>query len=258
VIARLFKTKDRDKAAAPSPSSPSLPAGQRVYAIGDIHGRADLLKRLLKLIEDDNRRAAPARVTIVYLGDYIDRGPASREVVDIVMAPHKGADRVVWLRGNHEDALLAFIDDHQRGRLWLEYGGMATLHSYGVRIPPGVAAQERFPLMARQFAALLPSEHRAFYHGLSLSETIGDYFFVHAGVNPRQPIDAQEAYDLTTIRSPFLEWGRKLEKIVVHGHSIAPEPEFRAWRIGIDTGAYATGHLTCLALEGTSQRILAT
>jgi len=258
VTTRLFKTKERDKAAAPHLASPGVPAGQRVYAVGDIHGRADLLQRLLGLIADDNRRAAPALVTIVYLGDYIDRGPASREVVDMVMSPHKGADRVVWLRGNHEDALLAYVDDHQRGRLWLDYGGMATMHSYGVRISPGVAAQERFPLMARQFADRLSPEHRAFYHALPLSETIGDYFFVHAGVNPRRPIDAQDAYELTTIRSPFLEWGRTLEKIVVHGHSIAPEPQFRSWRIGIDTGAYATGHLTCLALEGTSQRILST
>jgi serine/threonine protein phosphatase 1 len=165
---------------------------------------------------------------------------------------------VVALRGNHEDALLEFIADHTHGRLWLDYGGMATLHSYGVRIPPGLPANERFPLMSRRLAELMPPDHRDFYRKLALSETIGDYYFVHAGVNPNRAFDAQDPFELTTIRNPFLEWGRPLERMVVHGHSIAEQPQFRPWRIGIDTGAYATGHLTCLVLEGTDQRILAT
>ncbi len=254
MIARLF----RSRAPVIEENPPSIPEGIRVYAIGDIHGRLDLLTRLLEMIEQDSRDAGDLQTLLVYLGDYIDRGPASRQVVDRVMAPHAMVDRVVCLRGNHEDALLAFIEDAERGRVWLDYGGMAALLSYGVRVPTNMPANERFPFMAHELERLLPVEHGEFYRTLPLSETIGDYFFVHAGVNPRLPFAEQDAYDLTTIRSPFLEWGRKLEKIVVHGHSITDEPVFRPWRIGIDTGAFASGHLTCLVLEGTERRILAT
>lgn len=254
MIARLFRSRAPVKEA----NQPSVPAGLRIYAIGDIHGRLDLLTRLLEMIEQDNAAAGDRETMLIYLGDYIDRGPASRQVVDRVMAPHAMVDRVVCLRGNHEDALLAFIEDAERGRVWLDYGGMAALLSYGVRVPTSMPAHERFPFMARELDRLLPAEHRRFYQTLPLSETVGDYFFVHAGVNPRLPFAEQDAYDLTCIRSPFLEWGRPLEKIVVHGHSIADEPVFRPWRIGIDTGAFASGHLTCLVLEGTERRILAT
>ena len=256
MIGRFFKSLTAEK--APKPVAPTVPQGQRVYAIGDIHGRADLLTRLLGLIAEDRQRAEPAEVTLIYLGDYVDRGPHSREVVDIVLGPHPMADRVVRLRGNHEDAMLSFMQDEGRARMWLDYGGLATLHSYGVRIPPETPAQERFAAMANQLNQNLPSEHRSFLEGLPLSETIGDYFFVHAGINPHQSIAEQDDFEMMTIRSPFLEWGRPLEKVVVHGHTIAPEPEFHSWRIGIDTGAYATGHLTCLVLEGSEQRILAT
>jgi len=256
VFGRIFKP--RAAAKAPIAAPPQVPPGQRVYAIGDIHGRADLLARLLELIAEDNRQAKPAETVLVYVGDYIDRGPFSRETVDIVRGPHPMVDRVVRLRGNHEEALLAFIEDFDQGRLWLDYGGMATLHSYGVRVPPGLSAQERFAAMARQLDQILPAEHREFYEGLPLSETIGDYFFVHAGINPHLPIAEQDPFEMTMIRSPFIDWGRPLEKVVVHGHTISPEVEFRSWRIGIDTGAFATGHLTCLVLEGTEQRLLAT
>jgi serine/threonine protein phosphatase 1 len=257
VLTRLLKNFSAER-TAPEPPPPQVPKGVRVYAIGDIHGRADLLHRLLSLIEEDARGARKAETVLVYLGDYIDRGPDSREVVDRVMAPHAMADRVVRLRGNHEEAMLTFIEDVERGRGWLDYGGIATLHSYGVRLPPGLLPQERFAAMAEQLAQALPPDHLAFYQRLALSETIGDYFFVHAGINPHLPLADQDAFDLTTIRSPFLEWGRRMEKVVVHGHSITPEPQLLPWRIGIDTGAFATGHLTALVLEGGSQRVLAT
>jgi serine/threonine protein phosphatase 1 len=257
VISRLFKSLSAAR-SAPEPRPPQVPAGVRVYAIGDIHGRLDLLERLLSLIEADARPARGKERVLIYLGDYIDRGPSSREVVDRVMAPHEMVDRVVRLRGNHEEAMLTFIADVELGRAWLDYGGIATLHSYGVRLPPDLSAQERFAAMAKGLAQALPPEHRAFYERLELSETIGDYFFVHAGINPALPIAEQDEFDLTTIRAPFLDWGRPLEKVVVHGHSIAPEPQLLPWRIGIDTGAYATGHLTALVLEGGEQRILST
>ena len=256
MLGRLFKSFAAEK--APKPDAPQVPAGQRVYAIGDIHGRADLLTRLLGLIAEDRRKSEPAEVTLIYLGDYIDRGPFSREVVDIVRGPHPMADRVIRLLGNHEDAMLTFMEDDARGRMWLDYGGLATLHSYGVRIPPGLPANERFAAMSAQLNQAVPPEHRDFYERLTLSETVGDYFFVHAGINPYQRIAEQDQFEMITIRSPFLEWGRPLEKVVVHGHTIAEEPEFHSWRIGIDTGAYATGHLTCLVLEGSEQRIIST
>jgi len=252
-MSRLFRASLSEKAA-----SPRIPEGVRVYAIGDIHGRLDLLTRLLELIEMDRASVGDRKTVLVYLGDYIDRGPASREIVDRVMEPPSMIDKVVRLRGNHEDALLAFIEDPDRGRIWLEYGGLATLSSYGVHVPTTMKPVERFSFMARELERLLPADHREFYRTLPLSETIGDYFFVHAGVDPRRPFDEQDAIDLTTIRSPFLEWGQPLERVVVHGHTIAREPEFHPWRIGIDTGAYASGHLTCLVLEGAEKRILST
>ena len=258
MFSRFFKAKGQAPASAPAPASPAVPAGMRVYAIGDIHGRADLLNRLLGLIEADNEGREKAEVVLIYLGDYIDRGPNSRQVVDRILGEHPFADQVIRLRGNHEDALLAFIEDPARGRVWFDWGGMATLLSYGVRVPADMAAGERVTFMAKELDRLLPDDHRDLYRSMPLSETLGDYLFVHAGVNPMVPLDRQDPFDLTTIRSPFLDWGRPLGKMVVHGHSIAEAPEFLSWRIGIDTGAYATGHLTALALEGTSQRIVAT
>lgn len=256
MFSRFFKAKGQEAAAAAP--APAVPAGLRVYAIGDIHGRADLLNRLLDLIEADNAAQEKAKVVVIYLGDYIDRGPHSRQVVDRILDEHAFADEVIRLRGNHEDALLNFIDDPARGRVWFDWGGMATLLSYGVRVPSDMPPADRPDFMAKELNRLLPAPHRELYLTMPLSETIGDYLFVHAGVNPQVPLDRQDAFDLTTIRSPFLEWGKRLDKMVVHGHSISESPEFHSWRIGIDTGAYATGRLTALVLEGASQRIVAT
>jgi serine/threonine protein phosphatase 1 len=260
VLGRFFKSRNTPKATQPvQPAAlPAIPPGVRVYAIGDIHGRLDLLTKLLALIDQDSQGAAGSDRLLVYLGDYVDRGPASQAVVERVIAPHTMVDRVVCLRGNHEDALMTFLSDAERGRMWLDYGGMATLHSYGVRLSAGLPAAERIKFMAEELNKLLPASHRQFYQDLKLSETIGDYFFVHAGVDPHQPFDEQDDFDMMTIRSPFIDWGRPLEKVVVHGHTIADAPEFRSWRIGIDTGAYATGRLTCLVLEGSDRHILTT
>ncbi len=255
----LFKTKTPASAAVPAPAPAAVPQGLRVYAVGDIHGRADLLRRLLGLIEADNARQPRAEVWLIFLGDYIDRGPASRDVIDILMEHPSFADKVVRLRGNHEDALLTFLDDPSHGRLWLEWGGMATMTSYGVRVPADLPADQRFEHLSRRLGELLPAGHRAFLAALPLTQTLGDYMFVHAGVDPRAPLDQQDPFDLTTIRSPFLDWGERLDRVVVHGHTISAEgPVFLPWRIGIDTGAYATGRLTALVLEGQDRRIVTT
>ena len=232
--------------------NPALPPGLRLYAVGDIHGRADLLRRLLSLIEADAAGRGPAQVRVIFLGDYIDRGPDSPEVLDILSGPPPGLYRVTCLRGNHEEALLAFIDDPVRARFWLEWGGMATLRAYGVAASPDLSA------MAMRLDHALPGRHRAFLLRLPVREVVGDYLFVHAGVDPMKPLDRQDDFDMTTIRERFLEWNGWLGKMVVHGHTISPVPEMLSWRIGIDTGAYASGHLTALGLEGDRRWILST
>lgn len=243
---------------APIVVAPRVPDGVRVYAIGDIHGRADLLRRLLDMIDSDAGAQKARETVLVFVGDYIDRGPDSRDTIDMVIGPHRFADRVVTLRGNHEDAMFSFVRDPNQGRFWIDYGGIPTMLSYGVRLDPRLEPEERLQAMSDALARQLPDRHFRFFEALTLSETIGDYFFVHAGIDPRIPIARQSPFDLITIRQPFLEWGQPLEKVVVHGHSIAPLPEFRPWRIGIDTGAFHTGRLTCLVLEGDQQRIIAT
>jgi serine/threonine protein phosphatase 1 len=229
-----------------------LPAGLRLYAVGDIHGRADLLRRLLTMIAADATERGPAEVRVIFLGDYIDRGPDSAEVLEILSGPPLGPYRVTCLRGNHEEALLAFIDDPIRCRFWLDWGGMETMRAYGV-----TEGRDLYD-MAEQLNDVLPGRHRAFLLGLPISETVGDYLFVHAGVDPYKPLDDQEEADLNTIREPFLGWGKWLGKMVVHGHTISPVPEMLSWRIGIDTGAYASGRLTALGLEGRERWILST
>lgn len=237
---------------SPPVEKPALPAGLRVYAVGDIHGRADLLRRLLSLIEADSGERGAAEVRVMFLGDYIDRGPDSPDVLEILSGPPLGPYRVTCLRGNHENALLAFIDDPTRSRFWLDWGGMETMRAYGVT--EGRDLRD----MAEQLDDALPGRHRAFLMSLPVREVIGDYFFVHAGVDPAKPLEKQEERELTTIREPFLDWGQWLGKMIVHGHTIAPAPEMLPWRIGIDTGAYASGRLTALGLEGDRRWIVST
>lgn len=233
---------------------PSVPRGTRVYAIGDIHGRADLLREIHRLIREDFDRAPMERPVAVYLGDYIDRGLESREVLDILLdEPLAGFERV-HLRGNHEDFMLRFLDDAAVGPNWLLNGGNATVHSYA-------GGQRVLDDMAQVQAALrdaLPSRHLDFFRALSLSYVEGDYLFVHAGIRPNVLLEKQNPLDLMWIREEFLNSSAKHPKMVVHGHSIHFTPEVRSNRIGIDTGAYATGTLTCLMLQGTRRDFLHT
>lgn len=244
---KLFR---RDRRAA----EPSVPRGTRVYAIGDIHGRADLLREIHRLIREDFDRAPVERPVAVYLGDYIDRGLESRQVVDILLdEPLAGFERV-HLRGNHEDFMLRFLDDAAIGPNWLLNGGTATLYSYA-------GGQHEPHDIARVQAALreaLPSRHLDFFRTLSLSYVEGDYLFVHAGIRPHVMLEKQVPLDLMWIREEFLNSSAEHPKMVVHGHSIHFTPEVRPNRIGIDTGAYATGTLTCLMLQGTRRDFLHT
>jgi serine/threonine protein phosphatase 1 len=236
----------------------AAPAGSRLYAVGDIHGRADLLEALLAQIAADAARHPAAAKRLIYLGDYVDRGPASRAVIDGVMHDGPAGFEVVPLMGNHEEMMLRFLEDLAVGRTWMMNGGDATLSSYGIDPPSMFAGTALFRHAQQQFAERLPAGHKSFLEGLAVSHTEGDYLFVHAGVRPGVALDKQRTEDLLWIRDEFLESDRDFGKVVVHGHSISLDPEFRPNRIGIDTGAYRSGQLTCLVLEGTERSLLTT
>lgn len=232
---------------------PRVPPGQRVYAIGDIHGRADCLERLLAAIDDDARQASSA-TTIVFLGDLVDRGPDSCGVVERAMA-RGAAGNCVFVMGNHEEVMIrAWEGEAPLVRLFHQIGGRETLISYGV----DAAHYDRADLneVARMIAAHVPAEHVAFLRQMRDGHIIGDYTFVHAGIRPGVAHDAQQGSDLRWIRREFLDDRRDHGTVVVHGHTVTPEVERLPNRIGIDTGAYASGRLTAIGLEGTDQWFL--
>ncbi len=240
-----------------APPEQRLPAGVRVYAIGDVHGRADLLERLYGLIQSDLEDSPAQRVMEVFLGDYVDRGPNSSDVLDWMLAGPRLADKRICLRGNHELMMQAFLDDASVIGSWGQYGGLETLYSYGVRVKLPLA-QDMHEEVRQAFRAALPPAHAEFLRNLRAMASAGGYYFAHAGVNPARPLADQVEDDLYWIREPFLSHGRALEKIVVHGHTPTEKPEVEVHRIGIDTGAYVTGRLTCAVLEGAAVRFLST
>ena len=238
-----------------SPSDrPKVPEGLRIYAIGDVHGRADLLDRVLLRI-DDHQTAHPAiRPVEIFLGDYIDRGPASRQVLDRLSARSR-ARETVFLKGNHETFIEGFLNDPASLSQWRHNGGFQTLLSYELAPSANMDLTEQTTLAAT-FGQVLPLSHRLFLGGLRPSFTCGDYFFVHAGVRPGIPLAKQREEDLLWIREDFLLCEDDFSKIVVHGHTPVRQPDIRPNRINIDTGAYATGQLTCLILEGDNTEFI--
>ncbi|MDG4720108.1 MULTISPECIES: metallophosphoesterase family protein [Thalassospira] len=233
-----------------------IPDGQVVYAVGDIHGRADLLRAVIEKIDRDEVPTGSVK-TVVYLGDYVDRGPESKAVIDLLIASQKAGARQHVIMGNHEEFLMRFLDDPVGSTSWLTYGGAETLLSYGVGMPPGVMTPEKLAKAAEDLLDKLDeSGHLGFYRALEDAVVFGDYYFTHAGINPDQPIDQQTGESLRWIREPFLGHMGGYSHIVVHGHTITEEPVFRPNRIGIDTGAYHSGNLTCLRLEQNSYSIL--
>ena len=239
---------------APPMERPRLPGGRRVYAVGDIHGRADLLSALLMRIDDDLKSRPTTDAVHVFLGDYIDRGPSSRQVIDLLIARRQGHD-VVLLKGNHEDFAIRFLSDPTLLSQWQNVGGLDTILSYGVT-PSGRLDSQTQQQLATAFGNRIPDSHRRFLGSLALSLTCGDFFFVHAGVRPRVPLERQSQLDLLWIREDFLLHEESFGKVVVHGHTPARKPEIRPNRINIDTGAYATGRLTCLVLEDDQMSFL--
>jgi len=235
---------------------PSVPEGQRFYCIGDIHGRLDLLLELEAAIVSDNA-GYPGECVVVYLGDYIDRGDESKEVVDhLLEAPLEGFQHV-HLLGNHEQTLLDFLQHPRSVAAWLTFGGRAALNSYGIAVTREPSLQDLLDLR-NELESRLPSRHLDFYRNLELMHVAGDYCFVHAGIRPGVPLLEQRKEDLLWIREDFTESDVRHQHVVVHGHSITPEVDWRENRIGIDTGAFQSGILTCLVLEGEERRLLQT
>jgi serine/threonine protein phosphatase 1 len=227
--------------------SPRLPAGIRIYAIGDVHGRVDLLDQMFSRIDADLASSSPHRPVHVLLGDYIDRGPSSREVLDRLVERNRLHD-MIFLKGNHESYLVEFLQNPSVLGDWRHFGGLETLRSYGLNPTANPDSTEELWL-ARALAAALPSNHKQFLRKLDASFSCGDFFFVHAGVKPGIPLARQSEQDLLWIRDDFLLCEEDFGKVIVHGHTPVLEPDVRPNRINIDTGAYATGRLTCLMIE---------
>lgn len=236
---------------------PALPAGERTYAIGDIHGRSDLLDDLLARIDADERNRGGAPGLLVFLGDYIDRGPDSRGVIDRLIALAACGRPALFLMGNHEEVLLQTASgDRRAAALFDRIGGRETLLSYGV----AADAYDEADLgsLAAMVTAHVPASHLAWLGRLASSHRSGDYLFVHAGIRPGVAIEAQSDSDLRWIRDPFLSDPGDHGMMIVHGHSITAEIDEQPNRIGIDTGGYASGRLTALGLEGGARWFLQT
>jgi serine/threonine protein phosphatase 1 len=235
--------------APPSPSAPHGPAGHRLYAIGDIHGRLDLLDRLLAEIEADIELRLQAKILIVFLGDLIDRGPQSAQVIERLRKWRPAGATKIFLLGNHEEVFLRVLAG-EVGILhdWLRFGGAECLSSYGVS--PAEIAKRSEVAALREIKAAVPAAHYDFLQEFADTFQFGDYLFVHAGIRPGSALAAQSKEDLRWIREPFLSDGSDHGFVVVHGHTISNQVDERPNRIGLDTGAYRTGILTAMAVEG--------
>ena len=234
---------------------PSVPAGERYYVIGDVHGRRDLFAKLIEAIDEDDRQAGVAATTVVLLGDLVDRGPDSAGVI---------ADAIDWqerrtvrcLAGNHEEMFLDSFTDTDVLRHFVKHGGRETIMSYGVE-------RKRYNALSldelqETMNEVVPQQHRDFLESFEEMIIAGDYAFVHAGIDPKRAIDEQKRKDLLWIRDRFLSHEGALSHVVVHGHTIFDEVVDHGNRIGIDTGAYRSGKLTALVLEGDLRRYIQT
>jgi serine/threonine protein phosphatase 1 len=248
VVRSIFSwAKTSEKPATRS----SVPPGHYVVAVGDVHGRLDLLEMLWQQIDAASRLSSARHRTLIFLGDYVDRGLHSAHVIDRFLEGFPGFE-AVFLKGNHDETLLRFLEDPTIGDVWSNFGGLETLRSYGViHTPDRSWADTR-----SEFAAAIPRAHVDFFKNLKLHVTVGDYIFVHAGLKPRVRLEEQREFDLLWIRDEFLGSDANFGRIVVHGHTPTETPDIRPNRIGIDTGAYMTNKLTALILEDKSRQFL--
>jgi len=245
---------------APATRPGTVPVGQAVYAIGDVHGRLDLLEDLVAHIREDvAQHPSDSARSLIFLGDYVDRGPESRGVVDAVMSDLLPGFTTVRLMGNHEEAMLSFLDGESDGLDWLSFGGLETLLSYGVPLRSLPNSGEAVKALQAALIEAVPERHVAFFRNCLLHYSVGDYVFVHAGVRPGITLEKQTQTDLLWIRDDFLRVRAPLPgRVVVHGHTICDLPQNRGQRINIDTGAFVSGRLTCLVLRGNERRFLST
>lgn len=236
---------------------PNVPPGHRIYAVGDVHGRADLLRRMFQAIETDIASRPISNPVTLCLGDYVDRGPESREVIELLISASRSRN-LVCLKGNHEHVMLTVVGgEPSRVSSWMHMGGAETLRSYDVRVSP-LRDRNGLAEACSRSVASIPHEHLTFLQALQPSAIFGDYFFCHAGVRPGIPLSQQAEEDLLWIRREFLENDDDHGKFVVHGHTPVQSPEVRSNRINIDTGAYLTDCLTCLVLEEAARFFLFT
>jgi len=241
----------------PSPPSGAVPSGVRIYAIGDVHGRVDLLRELLVMIGEDNVARLETDVQLIFLGDLIDRGPASADVIRLAMGIASNLKSTRFLMGNHEEVFLRLLDgDAELFNFFNKIGGHETMLSYGIS-EEQIRSMDDEELL-RVLQAQVPPEHIEFIRSFEDIVVVGDYAMVHAGIRPGVALADQQAADLHWIREPFLAHREPLERIIIHGHSITEHIDERANRIGIDTGAYYTSRLTAIGLEGSDRWYLST
>ena len=227
---------------------PKLPDGACIYAVSDIHGCADQLAKVFAAIDHHLSRAKPKRPIHVFLGDYIDRGPASRQVIDILIDRGRRHE-TIFLKGNHEVMLFDLLGGPEIFPTFKQYGGIQTLLSYGLAPSVNPDREEQLALVGA-LAQKIPNRHRDFFSSLRSKFACGDFLFVHAGVKPGIPLPRQKEEDLLWIRDEFLSSDKDFGKFIVHGHTPVSKPDIRSNRINIDTGAYATGVLTLLTIQG--------
>jgi serine/threonine protein phosphatase 1 len=230
------------------------PDGMRLYAIGDVHGRLDLLRAMHAEIRAELMRDRPDDWRIVHLGDYVDRGPDSAGVIAFLMERIAEDGRVVALAGNHDMALLDFLREGDRTQMFRRFGGNDTARSYGTHVDFATASSAEAGRMA--LAAAIPPSHLDFLRGLPRSAEFGDFFFCHAGIRPGVPLDRQDPQDLIWIRDAFLNFPGLHPKVVVHGHTPQDQAEIMPNRVNLDTLAYASGRLTALAVDGSKKRLM--
>ena len=248
MLNRIFRNRKRAW-------QPAIPDGQRIYAIGDIHGRLDLFTALVQAIERDNNARKPAETTIILLGDLVDRGPNSARVLGSARAWGKTRN-VRFLSGNHEEMFLLSFYKVTALKSFLKFGGMETLSSYGIDAES--MAEMPFEQAQQTLLKAVPREDREFMRNFETMIRVGDYLFVHAGIRPKVALNEQAGHDCRWIREPFLSHEGDFGLVVVHGHTVTSDVEVRNNRIGIDTGGYMSGVLTAVCLEGAGRALIQT
>ncbi len=232
------------------------PEGLRIYAIGDVHGRFDLLQAMHRLIAAENEKLPLADWVVIHLGDYTDRGPQSRQVLDLLVRATGDSERMLALAGNHDIGLLEFLETGDAFGLFAGNGGRQTALSYGIDIDFSDAASVAAGWKA--FAKAIPSSHVQFLRGLPRSMVFGDFFFCHAGIRPGIDLDDQDPDDLIWIRGEFLNHPSLYSKVIVHGHTPVDDVDVRLNRINVDTGAFASGRLSAIMIDGNRKFLLET